>query len=369
MAEIVVENFINVHAHPTSIVMTPQLERFGRKFRTAVKRRSTRRSDRLLLHSHDILESRLTEFAELESRDQGKPLWLARSVDIPRAVYNFRYFATYILHDLNRSSILEAANAVNYTVKQPVGVAGLISPWNLPLYLLTFKLAPAIAAGNTVVAKPSEMTSVTAYKLCGILNEAGLPAGVINMVFGVGPKAGEVIVKHPDVPLISFTGGTATAKKLRFYEPGRDLSMYKSKLVVGDPKDEKTFVGALISKEHLQKVKGYVDRAEPEGATIACGKEELNLPDKNKKGYFMRPTVITNVKDNSPLMKEEIFGPVTCVVPFDTEEEAGTVWANCWLVRDLNMPFGGVKNSGIGREGGKDSLEFYTEEKTICVKL
>ncbi|KAK3578193.1 hypothetical protein CHS0354_015244 [Potamilus streckersoni] len=415
---------------------------------------------KILLKIADLLESRLDEFAVLESRDQGKPLSLSRTVDIPRAIYNFRFFATSVLHDLNRSSILDAVDAVNYTVRHPVGVAGLISPWNLPLYLLTFKIAPAIAMGNTVVAKPSEMTSVTAWKLCEIFNEAGLPPGVVNIVFGIGPKAGETIVKHPKVPLISFTGGTVTAEKLRLaaapfckklslelggknpavifsntdlekcvevtirssflnqgeiclctsriYVQREIYSKFVEKFVeaaknlkVGDPMDQKTFTGALISKEHLAKVKSYVELAEKEGASILCGKEPLELPEENQGGYFMRPTVITDVKDDSRLITEEIFGPVTCILPFDTEEEVirrangvryglcatvwssdvstlhhvsqklmvGTVWANCWLVRDLNMPFGGMKDSGIGREGANDSVEFFTEQKTICIKL
>ncbi|XP_052674330.1 2-aminomuconic semialdehyde dehydrogenase-like [Crassostrea angulata] len=415
---------------------------------------------KLMLKIADLIEARQSEFAELESRDQGKPVWLSKSVDIPRLMHNFRSFATAVLHHVNRSSVMEPVNAVNYTVNDPVGVAGLVSPWNLPLYLLSFKVAPAIACGNTVVAKPSEMTSVTAWKLCEIFKEAGVPPGVINIVFGVGPRAGEALVKHPDVPLVSFTGGTVTAKRIRevcaphckkfslelggknpavifddadfekclsttirssFVNQGEiclctsriyvQRAMYPKfvekfvsetkKLTVGNPKNEKTFMGALISKEHLAKVKGYVDIAEKEGATIACGKEELNLEDSIKNGYYMRPTVITDVKDDSRLMKEEIFGPVTCIVPFDTEEEVirrandveyglaatlwtqdasrlhrvsrclqvGTVWANCWLVRDLNMPFGGMKNSGMGSEGNFDSMEFFTNQKTICVKL
>ncbi|XP_063408066.1 2-aminomuconic semialdehyde dehydrogenase-like [Mytilus trossulus] len=415
---------------------------------------------RIMLKIADRLETQLQSFAEQESHDQGKPIWLAKAVDIPRAVHNIRTFATSILHDTNKSSVMDGVDAFNYTIKHPVGVAGLISPWNLPLYLLTFKLAPAIAAGNTVVAKPSEMTSVTAWMLAKIFNECGLPPGVVNLVFGVGPKAGEAIVKHPDIPLVSFTGGTATAKRLRasaapfckklslelggknpavifndadldkcipttvrssFINQGeiclctsriyvqRELyprflerfSEETRKLVVGDPKDDKSILGALISKEHLAKVKGYVEVAEKEGATILCGKEDMNLQDKNKQGYFMRPTIVTDVSDDSRLIKEEIFGPVTCVMPFDTEEEViqrandvqyglcatvwttnasvlhrvsralqvGTVWANCWLVRDLNMPFGGMKDSGIGREGTTDSMEFFMEQKTVCVKL
>ncbi|XP_064597129.1 2-aminomuconic semialdehyde dehydrogenase-like [Liolophura sinensis] len=424
---------------------------------TPLKQRSA-----IMMKVADILESKLDEFAELESRDQGKPVWLARAVDIPRAILNMRFFATSMLHELNSSSILEPVGALNYTMRYPVGVAGLITPWNLPLYLLTFKVAPAIAAGNTVVVKPSEMTSVSAWALCKVFKDAGVPSGVVNIVFGRGQSAGEALVKHPDVPLISFTGGTVTAEKLRlaaapfckkmslelggknaavifkdadldqcipttikssFINQGEvclctsrifvQQEIYKTfvekfvtaarAIKVGDPRKAESWMGALISKDHLAKVKGYVEVARAEGATILCGDgvEELELEERNRHGYFMRPTVITDVKDDSRLMKEEIFGPVTCIVPFQTEEEVirrandvkyglcatvwtkdsrclhhvsqklqvGTVWANCWLVRDLNMPFGGTKSSGLGREGAKESLEFYTEVKTICLKL
>ncbi|ESO88008.1 hypothetical protein LOTGIDRAFT_193864, partial [Lottia gigantea] len=425
---------------------------------------STSRQERsnILSKAADILERRLDEFAEWESRDQGKPVRLAKLIDIPRAVYNLRFFASGILHDINSSTILEKANAINYTIKQPVGVAGLISPWNLPLYLLTFKLAPALVTGNTVVAKPSELTSVTAFKFCEVLNEAGLPPGVVNMVFGYGHKAGEALVSHPCVPLISFTGGTVTAERVRLasvkyckklsLELGgknaavvfKDANLTKCisstvrssflnqgeiclctsrifvhrqifqqfiesfvqetrNLKVGNPYDDNCIIGALISKEHLNKVKSFVTLAEKEGASILCGDKSdgLNLSDDKKNGYFMRPTVITDVADDSRLMTEEIFGPVVCVVPFDDEEEiiyrvnsvkyglcasvwsqdvstihrmaqrlqVGTVWANCWLIRDLNVPFGGIKESGIGREGLKDSIHFYTEEKTVCLQL
>ncbi|XP_069107122.1 2-aminomuconic semialdehyde dehydrogenase-like [Argopecten irradians] len=483
MEEVVVANFINGEFVPASSYVpsfdpstgkvwakipdsgAEEVDKAVTAAKTAFKTWSVKSAEersKVLMKIAEKLEARMAEFVELESRDQGKPLWLSKAVDIPRAVHNFRVFASSVLHDTNRSSVMNAANAVNYTVRDPVGVAGLISPWNLPLYLLSFKIAPAIAAGNTVVAKPSEMTSVSAWKLCEVFNEAGVPPGVINLVFGVGPKAGEAIVVHPDVPLISFTGGTVTAKRLktsaapfskklslelggknpavifadadmekciattirssflnqgeiclctsRIYveKPAYEDFLKKfveetKKLKVGNPREDSSFMGALISKEHLEKVKGYVKVGVEEGATIACGegKESLDLPAEYKDGYYMRPTVFTDLKDDSRLMKEEIFGPVTCVVPFDTEEEvivkandvqyglaatvwtqdvsrlhrvsrkiqAGTVWANCWLVRDLNMPFGGMKDSGTGREGCVDSMDFYTEQKTICLKL
>jgi len=408
----------------------------------------------------DILESRLEQFAIAESRDQGKPLSLARTVEIPRAVLNFRHFASTAAHHLDTSNFLPEANALNYTVRSAVGVAGLISPWNLPLYLLTFKIAPAIAAGNTVVCKPSEMTSVTAWMLCDVLKAAGLPDGVVNMVFGTGPSAGEALVTHPDVPLISFTGSTATGqkifeksavhfKKLSLEMGGKNAAIifddtdltkcipttvrssflnqgevclctsriYVQKglyleflsqfiaatkgMKVGPSLDTDTNVGALISKEHLAKVKSYVELAKEEGGTVHCGEgiQSLSLPQNYKEGYYMLPTIISGISDDKRCMQEEIFGPVTVVVPFDTEEEViqrangvkyglcasvwsqdvgqihrvaqrlkvGTVWCNCWLVRSLDMPFGGVKQSGIGREGTNESLEFFTEVKTVCV--
>lgn len=421
---------------------------------TPVERRS-----QLLLRVADLLESQMDAFAEAESRDQGKPLWLARTVEIPRAVLNFRLFATSILHHVNTSTYKEAFGSLNYTLRQPAGVAALISPWNLPLCILTFKLAPAIACGNTVVCKPSEMTSLTAFMFCQVLSDAGIPPGVVNMVFGTGPRAGQALISHPDVRLISFTGSTATAaiirsaaaplcKKLSLELGGKnaavifgdadlgkavpttvrssflnqgEICLCTSRIfvhqsifddfiakfcaevkqyVVGDPLDAATKVGALISKEHLAKVQGYVDLARSEGCKIAY-EAKLELPEKNQKGYFLSPVVITDVSDDSKLMKEEIFGPVTCVVPFNHEQEVigrvndvqyglcatvwsqdantvhrvaqrlqvGTVWANCWMVRDLHMPFGGVKASGVGREGIQDSVEFYTEAKTICIDV
>ncbi|KAK0060882.1 2-aminomuconic semialdehyde dehydrogenase [Biomphalaria pfeifferi] len=424
---------------------------------TPVEQRS-----KLMLKIADLIEARLDEFAEVESHDQGKPVSLAKRIDIPRLIHNFRYFATYCLHDLNSSTVQLEASATNYTVKCPVGVAGLISPWNLPLYLLSFKIAPAIACGNTVVAKPSEMTSVSTQLLCQVFQEAGVPKGVINIVYGYGWTAGKALVEHPRVPLISFTGGTATGEVIRksaahlnkrfslelggknpaiifddcsfekcvettirssfvnqgevclctsrifvqrgIYEKFLEAFVAKAKaLVVGDPKDPNTFFGALISKQHREKVVGYIEGARSGGATIRCGHgvEHLSLPDRCQNGYFVQPTVISDLPDSAPAMTDEIFGPVTCVVPFDDEAEviqransvryglcatlwtenvsrvhrmspkleSATIWVNCWLVRDLNMPFGGMKDSGTGKEGGKYSTEFFTQEKTILIQL
>eukprot|EP00795_Rhopilema_esculentum_P008611 gene8611-14623_t len=402
----------------------------------------------IMMKIADLLEARLEEFAKAESRDQGKPVWLAKTVDIPRAVHNFRFFSSAVLHFGNESSTQSHLGALNYTVRSPVGVVGQITPWNLPLYLLTFKIAPAIAAGNCIVCKPSEFTSVTAWMLCGIFNDAGLPPGVVNMVFGNGKDTGAELVLNPAVRAISFTGSTLVGhyiqekaaplcKKLSLELGGKnaaivfdDANIEKAvstcirqviseapalisygndffllrKIKVGPPEDDSSFMGALVSKQHYEKVKYFISLAEEEGGKILCGEgkdEPLDLPEKNKNGYFVRPTVVVGLADNTKCMQEEVFGPFVCIAPFDTEEEAvrrangvnyglcatvwsengsrihrvapkleaGTIWCNCWLIRDLNMPFGGYKQSGLGREGYKDSLEFYTEVKTICVKI
>lgn len=415
----------------------------------------------ILNKAADLIESHLEEFAQAESKDQGTTITFARTVGIPRVVYNFRFFASCVLHHTTECTQMDHLGCLHYTTRTPVGVAGLISPWNLPLYLLTWKIAPAIAVGNTVVAKPSEMTSVTAWMMCKLLDEAGVPPGVVNIVFGIGTRAGEALVSHPEVPLISFTGSTVTAQKITeksapyckklslelggknpaiifddadlkecipttvrssFANQGEiclctsrvfvQRNMYNEflqkyveatrKWKVGAPADLTACMGALISKEHLEKVHKYVKIAQTEGAKVLCGEgvDSLNIPEQNKNGYFMLPTIITGVKDDSCCMQEEIFGPVACVVPFDTEEEviqrannvkyglsatiwskdvgrvhrvakrlqAGLVWTNCWLIRELSLPFGGMKASGIGREGAKDSYEFFTEAKTITVK-
>ncbi|KAG2467066.1 2-aminomuconic semialdehyde dehydrogenase isoform X1 [Polypterus senegalus] len=409
----------------------------------------------------DLIDAHLEELAHAESKDQGKTISQAQTLEIPRSSYNFRFFASSILHHVTECSDMDHMGCLHYTLRTPVGVAGLISPWNLPLYLLTWKIAPAIAMGNTVVAKPSEMTSVSAWMMCKLLDEAGVPPGVVNIVFGTGPKAGQALVSHPDVPLISFTGSTMTAqhitkcsapycKKLSLELGGKNPAIIfddanledcipttvrssfanqgeiclctsrifvqkgiygeflqrfveaAQKWKVGVPSDPTAQIGALISKEHLEKVQGYVKLAKAEGGKVLCGYgvDSIQVPDKNKNGYFMLPTVITEVTDSSRCMQEEIFGPVTCILPFDSEEEviqrannvkyglaatvwssnvgrvhrvakklqAGLIWTNCWLIRDLNLPFGGMKCSGVGREGEKDSFEFFTEVKTITIK-
>ncbi|KAK7906845.1 hypothetical protein WMY93_015457 [Mugilogobius chulae] len=409
----------------------------------------------------DLIEERLLEFAQAESKDQGKTVTFARNVDIPRSAYNFRFFASSVLHHTTDCSQMDHLGCLNYTIRCPVGVAGLISPWNLPLYLLTWKIAPAIATGNTVVAKPSEMTSVTAWMMCKLMQKAGMPPGVVNIVFGSGPRAGNALVGHPDVPLVSFTGSTLTAQRItersapyckklslelggknpaiifadadldqciqttvrssfsnqgeiclctsRIYVERSIYDTFLEKFVAaarkwktGAPSDPSNNNGALISKEHLEKVRSFVALARSEGGTVHCGEgvDSLDLPEANANGYFMPATVISGLSDSSTVMQEEIFGPVTCVSPFDTEDEAvakgngvryglaatvwsqdvgkvhrmaqrlqaGLVWTNCWLVRDLNLPFGGMKNSGVGREGGKDSYHFFTEVKSVTIK-
>jgi NAD-dependent aldehyde dehydrogenases len=412
---------------------------------------------RLLLRLADLVDANIDELARMESIDNGKTLSLAKRLDIPRAAANFRFFATAILHQASEAHITDGL-ALNYTLRQPLGVVGLISPWNLPLYLLSWKIAPAIAAGNTCVAKPSELTPLTANRLAELSLEAGIPAGVINIVHGYGEKAGRALTCHDDVAAISFTGGTvtgaavaanaaprfkkislelggknpnlifadadldadngaiATSIRSSFWNQGEiclcgsrifvERSIHDAfverfaaatrKLRIGDPLDEATDVGALISEAHLQKVMGYIDLAKEEGGTIVAGGHRVDRP-----GYFVEPAIVTGLGCDCRVLQEEIFGPVVTITPFDGEEEAvrfanstryglsatvwtrdlsrahrvaaaleaGTVWINCWLLRDLRVPFGGMKESGVGREGGFESLNFFTEAKNVCVKI
>ena len=413
---------------------------------------------KILLRIADLIERDLEKLSRAESIDTGKPLSLARSLDIPRAASNFRFFATAILHTENEAHITDGV-AFNYTLRQPRGMAGLISPWNLPLYLLSWKIAPAIAVGNTAIAKPSELTPMTAYLLCEIVREAGLPKGVLNVVHGTGPNVGAAITAHPKIGTISFTGGTVTGRKVAeaaaslfkkvslelggknpniifadadldaaiagsvrssFANQGQvclcgsrvfvERSAYKdfvdrfidkaSQLKIGDPLDDKTEQGAIVNKAQLDKVKFYVDLAQKEGGKIALGDKAPEPPnERTREGYFFPPTVITDLPVSCRTNREEIFGPVVTITPFDNEEEVigyandtdyglassvwtqnlnrahrvaekihtGTVWINCWLVRDLRVPFGGMKASGVGREGGIEALHFFTEAKNVCI--
>ena len=421
------------------------------------KKPATERS-KTLLRIADLIERDLEKLARAESIDTGKPFSLARSLDIPRAASNFRFFATAILHTENEAHVTDGV-AFNYTLRQPRGIAGLISPWNLPLYLLSWKIAPAIAVGNTAIAKPSELTPMTAYLLCDVCVEAGLPNGVLNVVHGTGPNVGAAVAAHPKITTISFTGGTVTGKKVAeacaplfkkvslelggknpniifadadlnaaiagsvrssFANQGQiclcgsrvfvERSAYKdfvdrfidkaSQLKIGDPLDEKTEQGAIVNKAQLDKVKFYVDLAQKEGGKIALGGNAPQPPnERTRDGYFFPPTVITDLPVSCRTNREEIFGPVVTITPFDNEEEVigyangtdyglassvwtqnlnrahrvaekihtGTVWVNCWLVRDLRVPFGGMKASGVGREGGTEALHFFTEAKNVCI--
>ena len=404
----------------------------------------------------DGLETRYEEIAALESRDTGKPISLARTVDAHRSVLNFRFFAG-ILRE-HEEDVFEMASATNYVVNKPVGVGALITPWNLPLYLLSWKVAPAIGMGNTVVCKPSELTPLTADLMMRVIDEVGLPAGVVNLVHGEGAGAGAPLVSHSDVDLVSFTGGTSTGekvaasaapafKKLSLELGGKNASIvfadcdmdstvagvvragflnqgqvclcgsrvliedsayaeFRDRFVdaveamrIGDPSEESTDLGALISEEHLAKVQGYVELAKQEGGVLLTGGTPC-LPSGFEGGNWMAPTVIEGLSPDSRCSTEEIFGPVVTLHPFGSEDEAvaianntryglagsvwtsdldkgrrvseaidtGMVWVNTWLHRDLRVPFGGVKDSGVGREGGKWSLGFFSEAMNVCVK-
>ncbi|GAA4016996.1 aldehyde dehydrogenase [Hymenobacter fastidiosus] len=413
----------------------------------------------LLVRIAGLIERDLERLAQAESQDNGKPVALARVVDIPRAASNFAFFGTGIGHFASETHFQEGV-ALNYTVRHPLGVVGCISPWNLPLYLFTWKIAPALAAGNCVVAKPSEITPATAFLLAELCQEAGLPAGVLNIVHGTGPGAGQAIVEHPLVKALSFTGGTKTGehiartaapmfKKLSLELGGKnpnvifadcDLAAAVSTsvqssfsnqgqiclcgsrifierpvyeqfktaflarvagLTVGDPQQEDTRQGALVSEAHLLKVQAYIELARQEGGTLLAGGQRVQLAGRCAGGYFLQPTVFEGLAPDCRTNREEIFGPVVTLTPFDTEAEAlewangtdyglsatvwtrdldrahrvahalhaGVVWINTWLLRDLRTPFGGMKNSGVGREGGLEALRFFTEAQNVCVKL
>ncbi len=413
----------------------------------------------ILMRIADLIKRDLDFLAEAESIDNGKPKSLARQVDIPRAVANFRFYATAAIH-FGSESYETIGQAINYTLRQPIGVVGCISPWNLPLYLFTWKIAPALAAGNCVVAKPSEITPMTAYLLSKLCIEAGLPAGVLNIVHGLGSKVGASIVKHPQIKAISFTGGTETGKwiasqaapmfkKLSLELGGKnpsivfadcnyeqalqtnirssftnqgeiclcssrifvekpiyerfcdDFVQMTKNLKIGDPLDDSTQIGAIVSEQHMKKILSYITLAQEEGGQILTGGRRFIVKGRCENGYFVEPTVIEGLTFDCRTNQEEIFGPVVTLQPFADEEEvlnyansveyglsatvwtenlsrahrvarkleSGVVWINSWLLRDLRTPFGGMKNSGLGREGGFEALKFFTEEKNVCVKI
>ncbi len=414
---------------------------------------------KIMLRVAERIEERMDELAQAESRDNGKPVWLAKQVDIPRAASNFRFFATGLMHFASESHDMEG-RAINYTLREPLGVVGCISPWNLPLYLFTWKIAPALAAGNTVVAKPSEVTPMTAYLLSEICQEVGLLPGALNIVHGKGGEVGNAITADRGIKAIAFTGGTETGaeiarkaapqfKKLslelggknpniifddadfdrmlkttlkssfanqgeiclcgsrifiqnKLYERFKEAFVEKAeKMKVRTPDDPEADMGAIVSGDHKEKIMSYIRLAKEEGGKILCGGEEVSMEGEYANGWYIRPTVIEGLSYDCRTNQEEIFGPVVTLTPFESEEEvlhyansvpyglsatvwtkdldrahrvaqrvqAGIVWINCWLVRDLRTPFGGMKQSGLGREGGWEAFRFFTEPKNVCVRI
>ncbi len=418
----------------------------------------------LLYKVADRINARFDEFLQAECRDTGKPFALARHIDIPRGAANFKVFADVIRNvptECFRMDTPDGAGALNYGVRLPKGVIAVIAPWNLPLLLMTWKVGPALACGNTVVVKPSEETPSTTTLLGEVMNEVGLPAGVFNVVNGFGPNStGEFLTRHPGVDAITFTGETVTGtaimknaavgiRDLSFELGGKNaavvfadcdleqalegtarsafancgqvclgtervyversifdefvagLKACAEGLKIGVPCDETTGLGPMVSRQQREKVLGYYDQARDLGATVVTGGGIPEMPDQYKGGYWVEPTIWTGLPEDSPIVTEEIFGPCCHIQPFDTEEEAvrlandtvyglataiwttnvsrahrvaekidvGITWVNCWFLRDLRTSFGGSKRSGMGREGGVHSLEFYTELRNVCLKL
>lgn len=408
----------------------------------------------------DLIDENHDRLAHAESKDNGKPLWLAKKVDIPRASANMRFFANAITQVSSDSHKMEEEDAINFTLKKPLGVVACISPWNLPLYLFTWKVAPALAAGNCVLAKPSEVTPYTAYLFSQLCKEAGLPDGVLNVLHGYGGEVGHSLVNHKEVKAISFTGGTETGKKIAataapqfkklslelggknpaivfddcnfektvseivrlsfsnqgeiclcgsriyvqqaIYEQFKDAFIERVKaLKVGDPLEADSNMGAIVSEQHYKKVLSYVQLAKEEGGRLLVGGRTIKAPnDRCKDGYFIAPTVFEGLTTDCRTNQEEIFGPVVTLQSFETMEEvvelangvnyglsatiwtdslqrahavsdaleSGVIWINCWLLRDLRTPFGGLKQSGVGKEGGMEVLDFFLQQKNVCIQ-
>ncbi|NBV67154.1 MAG: aldehyde dehydrogenase [Flavobacteriia bacterium] len=412
----------------------------------------------ILLKLAKGIEDRMDAFVKAESRDNGKPEKLAAHVDIPRAISNFHFFATAIEHFASESHYMEQVG-INFTTRRPIGIVGCISPWNLPLYLFSWKIAPALAAGNCVIAKPSEITPYTAFLLGEVATEAGLPPGVLNIVHGLGANIGSAMVAHPKIKAISFTGGTTTGeniariaapmfKKLSLELGGKNPTVvfpdcdvqqtvnevfkssfsnqgqiclcgsrifihasiydaFKEAFVkrvksakTSYPSDPSAQLGAVVSHSHMEKILGYIALAKSEGGILLAGGNRIHLDAPHENGYYIEPTVFENLPNQCRINQEEVFGPLVTLMPFDTEAEViglandtkyglaasvwtkdlntahrvadrlemGIVWVNAWLVRDLRTPFGGVKASGVGREGGWEALRFFTEPKNIMIK-
>ena len=404
----------------------------------------------------DKIQDKLDLFSEFESRDTGKPIQLASAMDIPRSVYNLKFFAQYS-EEYNFNFKLQNESSKSRVVRSPLGVVGCISPWNLPLYLFTWKIAPALITGNTVIAKPSEIAPYTAFKLSEICNQIGLPEGVLNIIHGEGTKVGDAIVSHNYIRAISFTGGTQTGMKIAnkavasfkkitlemggknpaiifsdcdydkmiktvikstFTNQGqiclcssrllvqkglyekfkKDFIKKTSEILIGDPKEKEVEFGAISSKSHFDKILNYIKIAKDEGGSVLFGGNPIKLNNRCSTGWFIEPTIMEGISNKSRINQEEIFGPLVTLMPFESEREAinlandtsyglsatiwsednlklkrvsdkvqaGVIWTNCWLVRDLRTPFGGMKKSGYGKEGGREAIHFFTEQKTIC---
>jgi len=413
---------------------------------------------KILENLADLIDANADELARAEAIDNGKPISLAKQVDIYRSAANIRFFAHASTQFSSESHSMENT-AINYTLRDPIGIVACISPWNLPLYLFTWKIAPALAVGNVVITKPSEVTPMTSYLFSKLCIQAGLPKGVLNIIHGTGPNIGSALVVHPKIKAISFTGGTSTGahiakstagmfKKMSLELGGKnptlvfadcdfeetvtevvraafanqgqiclcgsriyiERSIYEkfkqafikkvATIKIGDPLEQETQHGALVSEQHMQKVLSYIELAKTEGGKILTGGNQIKMNGRCANGYFVEPTVIENLDNFCRTNQEEIFGPVCTIMPFDSDEEAlalangneyglassiwtndlkrahklaknieaGIVWINCWLLRDLRTPFGGVKSSGVGREGGLEALRFFTEPKNVCIK-